>query len=135
MSPHRDPRRYVYQLEMTRFSHPLLSLVSIVDIQFEMSIEFFRLTFFFRGRGTVPSSEFGVCCESWTRYVVSEESRVGEDVSEGDHVVVSDYSTSTVQGEFFRRFDDPVIVRIVERVSSHLLTCDKRKTETEKNEF
>jgi hypothetical protein len=66
---------------------------------------------------------------------VSEESRVGEDVSEGDHVVVSDYSTSTVQGEFFRRFDDPVIVRIVERVSSHLLTCDKRKTETEKNEF
>lgn len=97
MSPHSDPRRNMHQLEMTRFRHPLLTVVSVVDDDLEMSVELFLFSFLITRRGSVPSRELGVRGESGTGDVVSEESRVREDMSKGDYIVLSNYSSSSVQ--------------------------------------
>ena len=123
MSPHRYVSIDVDQLEVTALGHPLLSLVRIVDLNLEVSVGLLLRIL------AIPGSKFGVGGKGRACDVVSEESGVGHDVAKSDHVVMSHHATSTSRRDLLRRLDDPMIVGIVEGVSSDLLACDTRSGE------
>lgn len=102
---------------MGALRHPLLSLVRVVDLQLEVRVELVVAV------DVVPGRELGVGREGGAGDVVCHEGRVGVDVTEGDHVVLADDSSSSRLRELVSRLDDPVVVRVVEGVSCDLLSC------------
>lgn len=122
MRPHRDARWDVYELEVARFCHPLLAVVRIVNVDLKVRVQLFLAAFVF-GRGdAVPRRELGVGRERRARNVVREQRRVGEHVAERDNIVLSNDPAAAVEWKLLCRLDDPVVVRVVERVTRDLLT-------------
>jgi hypothetical protein len=117
MGPHRDPRINMHELEMTALSHPLLPLVRIINLNLEPRIRELVLV------DTVPGGELGVGRQGRAGDVVCEESGVGEDVTEGDDIVLTDNATTTGFGDLLGRLDNPVVIGVVEGVGRDLLAC------------
>lgn len=109
----------MHELEEGALGHPLLTIVRVVNLDFEMRV-------WLAGEiRAVPGCELGVGRHGWASYVVRQKSCVGRHVAEANHVVVSHDSTSTSLWDFPGRLDDPVIVCIVqwmERIAGDLLT-------------
>ena len=104
---------------MRRLGHPLLVVLIVVGVvDFERKVSFGKKGFV----ETVPGRKFGVGGHRGARDVVSHERGVGVDVEQFDHIALTDDSSSTGFGDLLGRLNDPVIIRVVERVSSDLLT-------------
>lgn len=117
MRPHDNLSIDMRQLEQATLRHPLLADMSPINLNAEVRVLLFGQIF------PIPSRKFRVGRESGTGDIVRHESRVGIDVSETDDVLVANDAAPSAVGEFDGGLDDPVVVGVVERVSSHLLTC------------
>lgn len=121
VGPHGDARRDVHELEVARLGHPLLALVRAVDVDAEVRVGALGRALVVGRALAVPRRELGVGRERRARHVVREERRVGDDVPQRDDVVVPHDAAAARVGQLASRLDDPVVVRVVERVGRHLL--------------
>lgn len=110
MTPHRDLSVDMHEPEEGTLTHPLLSGMCVLDLDLEVCVRFTCLI------ETVPCCELGVGGHSRASNVVCQKSRVCCYMTKPDDILMTNDTTSPGLRNLLCRLDDPMIVRVVQRM-------------------
>lgn len=120
--PHGDSREDMDQLEMAALGHPLLPFVRAVNLK--RKVRFLLIGRFCRIDR--PRCKLGVGRHERAGDVMRHECRISVDVNKLDDIALTNDASSTRLGNVLGRIDGPVVVGVIERIPSDLLTWGNR---------